>query len=107
MTTKDHLIELLKEVVAIQRSSLCPDDPTYETVAGYLCANGVIVPPCKVGDTIYRRGDPIKKIYEWEVEHIEIYADEIVFIDDSDNEFTISDIGKTVFLSREDAEKEE
>ena len=107
MTERERLVELLKEVVAIQRSSLGPDDPSYEAVAAYLLVNGVTVLPLKVGDTIYRRGDPIKKIYEWEVEHIEIYADEIVFIDDSDNKFNISDIGKTVFLSREDAEKEE
>ena len=60
--------------------------------------------PCKVGDTIYRCGDPIKKVYEWDIEHIEIFYDEIVFIDDSDNSFTVGDIGKTVFLTREEAE---
>ena len=61
--------------------------------------------PCKVGDTIYRCGDPIKKAYEWDIEHIDIFYDEIVFIDDSDNSFTVDDIGKTVFLTREEAEK--
>ena len=60
--------------------------------------------PCKVGDTIYRCGDPIKKVYEWDIEHIEIFYDEIVFIDDSDNSFTVGDIGETVFLTREEAE---
>lgn len=75
-----------------------------EFIADHLLANGVIVLPCKVGDTIYRCGDPIKKVYEWEVEHIEIYGDEIVFVDDSDNEFTEAAIGKTVFLTREEAE---
>ena len=55
--------------------------------------------PCKVGDTIYRCGDPIKKVYEWEIEHVELYLDEIVFVDDSDTEFTAEDIGKTVFLT--------
>lgn len=33
------------------------------------------------------------------------YEDEIVFIDDSDNIFRPDDIGKTVFLTREAAEK--
>ena len=102
MTTKDRLVEIImygcKPLISPTQAGRAADA---------LLANGVIVLPCKVGDTIYRRGDPIKKIYEWEVEHIEIYADEIVFIDDSDNEFTISDIGKTVFLSREDVEKED
>ena len=75
-----------------------------EEVADVLLANGVIVPPCKVGDTVYRIDD--KQVYDWwQVEHIEIYADEIVFVDDSDNEFTEDDIGKSIFLTREDAEK--
>lgn len=61
--------------------------------------------PCKVGDTIYRRGDPIKKIYEWQIAYVEVYEDETVFVDDSDNTFVEADIGKTVFLTREEAEK--
>ena len=60
--------------------------------------------PCKVGDTIYRCGDTIKKIYEWDIVCIEMFADETIFIDDSDNEFAKGDIGKTVFLTREEAE---
>jgi hypothetical protein len=36
---------------------------------------------------------------------VEIYEDEILFIDDSDNIFRPDDIGKTVFLTREDAKK--
>ena len=61
--------------------------------------------PCKVGDTIYRCGDPIKKIYEWQIACVEVYEDETVFVDDSDNTFVEADIGKTVFLTREAAEK--
>ena len=38
-------------------------------------------------------------------DYLEIYFDEIVFVDDSDNVFTADDIGKTVFLTREEAEK--
>ena len=65
----------------------------------------LVVLPCKVGDTIYRRGDPIKKIYEWQIAYVEVYEDETVFVDDSDNTFVEADIGKTVFLTREEAEK--
>ena len=61
--------------------------------------------PCKVGDTIYRCGDPIKKIYEWQIAYVEVYEDETVFVDDSDNTFVEADIGKTVLLTREEAEK--
>lgn len=61
--------------------------------------------PCKVGDTIYRCGNPTKKIYEWQIAYVEVYEDETVFVDDSDNTFVEADIGKTVFLTREEAEK--
>ena len=61
--------------------------------------------PCNVGDTIYRCGDAIKKIYEWDIVCIEMFEDETIFIDDSDNEFAKGDIGKTVFLTREEAER--
>ena len=103
MTDRERLIKVLNEAFI-----KCDDNfgmPNIEQVADYLIANGVIPLPCKVGDTIYRCGDPIKKVYEWEIEHIEIYFDEIVFVDDSDNVFTADDIGKTVFLTREEAEK--
>lgn len=41
---RDRLIELLKHEFGTKVS---------EITADYLLANGVIVPPCKVGDTIY------------------------------------------------------
>lgn len=61
--------------------------------------------PCKVGDTVYRCGDPIKMVYEYDIQSIEIYDDEIIFVDNCSNEFTEKDIGKTVFLTREEAER--
>lgn len=64
----------------------------------------MIVPSVKVGQTVYRVGDPIKKIYEWDVVCIEVYGDETEYVDDSDNRFTVDDIGKTVFTTREAAE---
>ena len=58
----------------------------------------LVILPCKVGETI-------KKIYEWQIDYVEAYEDETVFVDDSDNTFVEADIGKTVFLTREAAEK--
>lgn len=43
MTEKERLIELLAD------AGLCH----YDTIADHLLANGVIVPPCKVGDMVY------------------------------------------------------
>lgn len=71
--------------------------------------------PCKVGDTVYRiihlndkylqNTNKLKIADWWQIVEIGIYQDDICFIDDSDNEFTIDDIGKTVFLTREEAEE--
>ena len=94
---KDRLIELLDIIIQ-------PGEKTLGDIADHLIANGVIVPPCKVGDTIYRCGDITKKVYEWEIIQVQVYFHEIVFIDDSDNYFTEADIGKTVFLTKEEAE---
>lgn len=107
---KELLLKILEEGQAEEMFYI--DDVEYistrevrERLADHLLANGVIVLPCKVDDTIYRCGDPIKKVHEWQIEHIEIYGDEVVFVDDSDNTFTEDDIGKTIFLTREEAER--
>jgi hypothetical protein len=79
------------------------DGTKVEDVVDHLIANGVMVPPCKVGDSIFRVGN--SEIWEWLIEHIEIYEDEICFVDDGENYFTPDKIGKTVFLTKEAAEK--
>ena len=73
----------------------------------------LVVPPCKVGDTVWIKGDK----FPAEIEEIRITDDGIYFAyveydrgyeetEVWDNcEFTLSDIGKTVFLTREAAEK--
>ena len=69
----------------------------------------LIVLPCKVGDTIYRVSREIDEVWDWEIVEIRIlsgdYCEPISFVDDSGNEFFTSGIGKTVFLSHEEAEK--
>ena len=73
----------------------------------------LVVPPCKVGDTVWIKGDK----FPAEIEEIRITDDGVYFAyveydkgyeetEVWDNgEFTLSDIGKTVFLTREAAEK--
>ena len=95
MTDRDRLIELISRVQYLGGLE--------EKVADHLLANGVIVPPCKVGDSIFRVGNG--EIWEWLIEHIEIYGDEIGFVDDGENYFTPDKIGKTVFLTKEEAEQ--
>lgn len=62
--------------------------------------------PCKVGQQVYRIYTHYEQpIFSWIITEIRILEDEIIFIDDSDNEMKIDEIGKTVFLTKEDAEK--
>lgn len=66
-----------------------------EVIANHLIENGIIVPPCKVGDVVYQT-DGVR-IYESTVTKV-IY--ETTGID-----FDESAIGNTVFLSEEEARK--
>ncbi len=45
--SKERLVEL------IDQCTIDNDMPSSEQIADYLLANGVIVPPCKVGDKVY------------------------------------------------------
>ena len=80
--------------------------PTDDIVilADHLLANGVVVPPCKVGDSIFRCCEERNQIWEWQIAVMIVYPEQIFYVDDSENEFSVDDIGKTVFLSREEAE---
>lgn len=117
MTERDRLLELLDDYGECDLS-LCDvcDGPMddclackNEQLADYLIANGVIMLPCKVGNTIYfdtyKRGESIG-IQPHKVANISIVVSTerpfgCVGADIYDWEF-----GKTVFLSREEAERE-
>jgi hypothetical protein len=100
MTDRDRLIEIIEEWYE--------KTPT-QYLADYLLANGVIVPPCKVGDMVYviKSG----KIYTETVRGIKqgvcgLY----LLISNGENEkysepkyFGIDRIGKDVFLTKEQA----
>lgn len=89
---KDRLRKLLAECDIVGR------------YADYLIANGVLVPHCKVGDTVYRILPLQNEIGAWVIVEIIITEDEINYIDDSDNLIKGADIGKTVFLTEHDAQ---
>jgi hypothetical protein len=65
----------------------------------------VIATICNVGDTIYRLHPRHNMVVEWVIIEIIITEYEINYIDDSDNLIKGEDIGKTVFLTEEDAER--
>ena len=116
---RDRLIELLDKKISIVE--LVDSDEVWTIkkiaeLADYLLKNGVIVPPCKVGDKIYAHwncGKHGKSISEFVVTHIDIdYLPDIEVAYKSQTSLSgtyhfakLSDFGKTVFLTREEAEK--
>lgn len=104
MTQREKLIELLENAPAAPNG-----ERNVATLADHLLENGVIVPPCKVGDTVYSIVEGIDQIFVGEVYEgffgrygIALRSTRKGYLTLS---FTEEDIGKTVFLSREEAEK--
>lgn len=84
-------------------SSKRPLKGEFAFYADHLLANGVIVPPCKVGDTVYQTDGA--RIYESCITHIEIYSFVTVFYTDG-VAFDETAIGNSIYLTKEEAEKE-
>ena len=114
---RDRLIELIGKSFAEESEKRLVITAQY--TADYLLANGVIVPPCKVGDTVYAVA------YNTNIFTYAVHRGYIGSIDiRSTGEYIIicheglddepkfpnivgrfTDIGKTVFLTREEAER--
>ncbi len=98
MTVRDRLIELLQDYLYS------------EQIADHLLANGVIVPPCKVGDKVWFVVEYESKHFLDEGEVESIYKDNGgVWVSsryDSGLHYhhKESDFCKTVFLTKEEAE---
>lgn len=126
---RDRLVELLQKRSCFYNKSKCNtrcsncdyvtiDENDIGKLADHFLANGGIVPPCKVGDTVY-------VINEWEVEKTAVFSMKIESEDSgwvvflkarvTDNAIKSKDgyacifktfiFGKTVFLTREEAER--
>ena len=112
MTDRERLIELIvnADVHDSYECKLCTKKDTSctrcgaEKLADHLLANGVIVPPCMVGDTVYR-------IYtrswvgEDKVDYFIITERGLYYVDDKGRETSCDKFGKTVFLTKEEAEQ--
>ncbi len=122
MTDRDRLIELLLQSDPIKERDLDDDwgGGELEEIADHLLANGVIVPPCKVGQTVYSFCDVFGAILPYVIQDFKVgflgkdrpnywywaatshatETDEL--LDEID--FDLDDFGKTVFLTKEEAE---
>lgn len=87
MTEREQLAKLIETAVSIMQN-------TPEKLAAYLLDHSIIVPPCKVGDTVYQTDGC--RIYESTVRKIIYDTDGIAFDKTA--------IGTSVFLAREEAE---
>lgn len=131
---RDRLVELINEAKdkypTIPSVNCCK--PTFtHYLADYLIKNGAIVPPCKVWDTVYSpRENSIleQNVISIEIEkdsHVRVYftcdylcdgcpheqtyqnqaGDGGCFGECGESLFAFEDFGKTVFLTREEAEQ--
>ena len=95
---------------------ICDSAALIERLADHLLANGVIVPPCKVGDTVYYL---TTEDTEKELNVTDIFCGTVQGLGFDGTNIWISakytnglfyyhkstDFGKTVFLTKEEAEK--
>ena len=105
MTDRDRLIKLLLKAKVTW--NVCG-------LADYLLANGVIVPPCKVGQTVYEIQPTRKRTQEYEVTTVKYNGNYWWFtwilkdregIYGNVEGFSSHQIGKTVFLTKDEAEE--
>ena len=119
MTERERLIEILK-LGSCPSPYLCDENCKYanlercyeERTADLLLEHGIIVLPCKVGDRLYevtgRKTVSVYKVKAIRVELFSLFIEwDIVegFVWQSLSGINAGEIGKTVFLTREEAEK--
>ena len=118
---RDRLVELMEDIILSCKSSLCVDcehlNVGYPHCMGvhfvdHLIENGVVCLPCKVGDTVYYLDG--MTLVETKVHCISFggrystYSQGQIHTYDSDKDnitVKIEQFGKTVFLTREEAEQ--
>lgn len=102
---RDRLIELIKKSQLSVNSS---------KLADYLLENGVIVPLCNVGDTVYFLLEDDIPVHKWFISEEKVteicskgfFTSGYLPPKDDLGDYTLWDeIGKTVFLTEEEAEK--
>lgn len=118
MTERERLIDLIKQKQ--DGGTKYGDHIMHETkcsnaeLADYLLENGVLMFPVKVGDTVYIldklvnviEGEVVKIEYTCEAENYSKFIREkfLVSFTSSATQYDFYDIGKFVFLTKEDAE---
>jgi hypothetical protein len=113
---KQRLVELLEEsgIYAFQtiENNCCEEklkllDKVNELRADYLLANGVIVPPCKVGDIVWCNIEGFDHPFKGMIRRVSVSKDFTTIAVGIDGYFEqhylINDFGKKVFPTKEEA----
>ena len=108
---RDRLVELIQN--AHDEQKYLTSDKSIQAIADYLIANGVVVPPCKVGDVVYfvieddetEEGKYISKQQINDVSTRGIFVSDSLLEENCGCFEPYSNFGKTVFLTREEADK--
>ncbi len=128
---RDRLIELLNDMqdkgyVSAKNENEISCHVSNKNIADYLLENGVIVPPCKVGDAVYAKKGCFYLPHATLIKADDIITCEIIAIKETkkgkflllkplieeafnmrsaNDWFSFLAIGKTVFLTKEEAEQ--
>lgn len=109
MTERERLKKLLIDYPCMSTAEENFIESIAEDLADYLLANGAIVPPCKVGDTVWCIYNYTKPI-EFQITILTMSENHYSFVIETKNgvykHYCDKDsVGKWVFLTREEAEK--
>ena len=112
MTERERLTALLHDATLGASKHPLADylkKGTEEAIADYLLANGVVVPPVALGQIVYSLEKGVSRVFNGEVYEMVARKEAVVSratrIGYYSTVFTAENIGKNVFLSREEAEK--
>lgn len=105
MSERERLIELLQNWGNKEKDGVCA-----ESIADYLLDNGVIVPPVKVGQTVYvipkYNGNPYCGVQQDKVQMVGITSRGVHIKTRNQSSFNKTYMfSKTAFLTKEQAEK--
>lgn len=111
---RDRLIELLLQSDPIKERDMDDEwvDGEIEDIVDHLIENGVLLPPCYIGQ-------PVWEVYNWFTGKVEVREGKVsmlqqkadktwkirVSINSSVYDITVDDIGKRIFFSKEEVEK--
>ena len=109
MTDRERLKELVGNYPCMSTAEDCFMESISSDLADYLLANGVIVPPCKVGDTVWCINNYTKPI-EFQITILTLSENHYSFVIERMNgvykHYCDKDsVGKWVFFTKEEAEQ--